>query len=646
MGAENDPPMMPRLIALLRQSRHDELQQMAASHVAQFPAHAEVWKILGVSQKLQGRDSLAALGNAARLLPGDAEAHVNFGVALSDAARHEEAVACFRHALVLTPNDAPLHNRLGNALRELGLFDDAIASMRNAQRLQPHSAAILGNLGQTLAASGNPTEAVDCFRRALVMQPDYAELHYLLGGTLVELGNLHEAQASLRSALRYSPQYAEACNKLGAVLRESGVFDEAATFCRRALQIKPELIEAYINLANVLRLQSRNNEAEACCREALKRAPGSSESMACLANILAERGQFEEAERLYREAFALAPDFAESWGSIPRLRRMTAEDTPWLDTALALASRTLAAPHAAYLHYGIGKYFDDIGDVEAAFSHYRQAHEQISTYGPKFDRTLFDATINAIIHDVGGAAIAMAGKNGNASTRPVFVIGMPRSGTSLAEQIVAAHPLGFGAGELMFWRNACQRHTTAQLMAGGGNALLSGLADAYLAVLDSHCDTALRMVDKMPSNFMFAGIMAAAFPKARFIHMQRHPIDTCLSIYFQQFDTPHSYADNLDDLVHFYQGYRRLMAHWRQALPAGSMLEVPYEALVADAEGWSRKMIDFISLPWDARCLDFQHNQRSVSTASKWQVRQPINKQSVERWRRYEKFLTPLLALI
>jgi hypothetical protein len=222
---------------------------------------------------------------------------------------------------------------------------------------------------------------------------------------------------------------------------------------------------------------------------------------------------------------------------------------------------------------------------------------------------------------------------------------MPRSGTSLAEQILASHPAIHGAGELTFWKGAAASYQSSALSRDASASTLSRLGDDYLRLLQDLSPGALRVVDKMPANVLFLGLIHAALPEARIIHMQRNPIDTCLSMYFQHFETPHPYAHDLQDLAHYYREYLRLMKHWRLTLPLGAILDVPYEGMVADHEAWSRRMLEFIGVPWHPQCLDFHLTGRTVMTASKWQVRQRISSASVARWRNYRKFVGPLLSL-
>jgi hypothetical protein len=229
--------------------------------------------------------------------------------------------------------------------------------------------------------------------------------------------------------------------------------------------------------------------------------------------------------------------------------------------------------------------------------------------------------------------------------KPVFVVGMPRSGTSLTEQIISSHPSAKGVGELEFWSHAAHEHSAAIEEGPLGESTRNELAAAYLRVLETRAGEALRIVDKAPVNADYLGVIHSVFPNARIIYMQRDPIDTCLSCYFQKFVLSLNFTLDLSDLADYYRQHQRLVDHWRAVLPPGTVLNVPYEGLVADQEGWSRRILDFLGLEWDRQVLDFHNTKRAVVTASSWQVRQKIYKNSVRRWRNYQKFIGPLLDL-
>jgi tetratricopeptide (TPR) repeat protein len=449
----------------------------------------------------------------------------------------------------------------------------------------------------------------------------------------------HERAVALR------PDLAEAHHGLGVVLRDLDRLDQAIASYRRALALAPEAADLHRDLAVALRLQGRSEEAEASGRQAQSLDPASAATMVLLADIEADRGRFDAAEALLRRALSIQPASPEALAGIARLRRMTPDDGEWLSQAQALAASGLTPRREVPLRYAIGKYFDDLGHYPQAFAQFQRANELTRAYRAGHDRQRLTRGVDACIAAYPRAEPGSVANDADASARPVLIVGMLRSGTSLAEQILASHPQAFGAGELIYWSRAAQGG--AALEAGAaGDARLAGLASGYLQRLAELAPDALRVLDKMPANFQHLGLIHRALPNARFIHMRRNPIDTCFSIYCQHFEATHSYANDLGDLAHAYGEYLRLMRHWRQLLPSDRLLEVRYEGLVDDPEACSRRMLEFIGLDWDPRCLAFERTERSVITASKWQVRQKINRQSVERWRHYQAYVGPLLALL
>jgi tetratricopeptide (TPR) repeat protein len=519
---------------------------------------------------------------------------------------------------------------------------DSLPALERAAQHLPADAEAHSNLGNALRTAGRAEDAAAAHRRALAIRPDYAEAHNNLGSALQDLGRLHEAAASYGRAIELKPALTMAHINLGGVLRELGQPGAAEARFRGALALQPMAAEIHHNLAVVLKLQGRIAEAEASCRAALGQNPRLVPALVFLAKLQAERGDFIEAQALFERAMSIDPESPQAWSGIPTLRKMTPSDAGWIAGALRLADRCTAARQEVHLRYAIGKYFDDVTDFPQAFAHYRRANELTKSYAAKHDRGQLAQFADRIIRRHDGAWIRRSGDSAPAG-RPVFIVGMPRSGTSLAEQILASHPAVFGAGELPFWGVALARS-----LAGTGADVdtdVGRLAHDYHGLLEGLSADAIRVIDKMPTNFLALGLIHAALPDARVIHMRRNPIDTCLSIYFQDFETAYSYANDLQDLAHCYGEYRRVMSHWGSVLPQNTILDVPYEGLVEHQELWSRRMLEFIDLPWDPACLNFHQTRRTVSTASSWQVRQPLNDFSVGRWRHYEPFVGPLLDL-
>jgi tetratricopeptide (TPR) repeat protein len=418
--------------------------------------------------------------------------------------------------------------------------------------------------------------------------------------------------------------------------------DQAVTSFRQALALQPGYAPAHLSLALAFRQQRRPADAHASCRAALAINPNYVAALSFLGELQSDSGQFEAAEKLFQQAVALDPGFSFAVASIATHRKMTLADTKWLQTAEALAAKHLPLGHEISLRYALGKYFDDTGQYDAAFGQYRQANELTKRYGRQYHRAGLSQRIDQIIAGFDAKSVRQPWEGASPSDVPVLILGMPRSGTSLTEQILASHPAVFGGGEVTYWNAAYDAFRDAQQ---AGKSLIPAMARDYLAQLSSMSGGASRVVDKMPANFMYAGLIHGVFPRARIIHMQRHPIDTCLSIYFQNFFNIGAFANDLDDLAHYYGEYVRITDHWRTVLPTASLLEIPYEALVADQESWTRRMLDFIGLEWDARCLDFHRTDRAVITASRWQVRQKINTTSAGRWHNYERHAGPLSHL-
>jgi len=589
------------------------------------------------------RDSLPLYTRALEVEPRGLEARNNLGNAFQELGEYEQAAACYRQALEIEPGDPEIHCNLGNALRRLGRLDEAVASAQRAITLDPRLSLAHNNLGLALAALGRREEGVASFRRAVQLNPRFPEALRNLATLLSDMGDYEEAVSLHRTALGLDPQSADGHCQLGIALSELGRVAEATASFRRALELRPDYARAHLGLATALRLQWRAAEAEASARAVLAVHPDDVAALHLLGDLHVDRGDFAQAQELFQRARTLDADYAPVLCSIAAHRRMTADDSAWLQAAEAVLAKPLPLAHEIGLRYALGKYHDDQRRYDEAFAEYRRANELSRRHEPAYDGTKLAQLIDDIIAHCDGEFVHRSRAGASAADLPVFVIGMPRSGTSLIEQILASHPDVYGVGEVRFWDRAYE--SFARATADAGASALVGAAGDYLEQLRTLAGPARRVVDKMPANFLYAGVIHAALPRARILHMLRDPLDTCLSIYFQNFFRLQAYANDLESLAHYYGEYRRIAAHWRAVLPPTTLLEVPYEALIEDQEYWTRRILEFIGLPWDPKCLDFHRTDRVVITASRWQVRQKISARSVGRWRNYEKFLAPLRRL-
>ena len=325
---------------------------------------------------------------------------------------------------------------------------------------------------------------------------------------------------------------------------------------------------------------------------------------------------------------------------------MPAAGGEWIKGAQASAESGIAPLNEASVRKAMGNYYDQVGDFAQAFKSFRRANELVKAAAPHYDKDAQAKFCDDLIRAYPREALAGPHPGASDSSLPILVVGMPRSGTSLVEQILASHPAVRGAGELAFWPQTLLEHLAGVLHGPPDEATRRKLAAGYLRALSTHGGkTAARIVDKSLFNLDYLGVIHSVFPNARIIHVRRDPIDTCLSCYFQDFPPSLNFTFDLSDLAHYYRLRVRLMDHWRSVLPPGTLLDVPYEELIADQEGWTRRMLEFLALPWDERCLSFHSTERSVLTASYWQVRQKVYKSSVGRWHHYKKFIGPLLDL-
>ncbi len=490
---------------------------------------------------------------------------------------------------------------------------------------------------------GDYAHAVDLFDEYVSLVPGRADALNALGVALYNLGRYQEAEQRYREAIDIDPEYANALVNLAALLQASP--NAAEPLLRRALKINPKYPGARAMLGIMLLSLGHEHEAKLAFRKVLKISPNDPIVLVGLAQIARVEGRFDDAQSLLKRTLEISPRMPTAWALLNGTPKMTAADSDWFATAEEITGSGIPLWDETQLRFAMGKYCDDIKDYEQAFANYRRGNELLKSVAGRYNRQAHSSFADDLMRVHTRETLASITEGGSASTKPIFVVGMPRSGTSLTEQIIASHPAAGGVGEPDFWLKAARayhdeiRQTVLDLPAR------KKLAEDYLRYIERRCPDALRIVDKTPTNSDFVGFIHTVFPNARIIRMRRDPIDTCLSCYFQNFSTGMTYTMDLADLADYYRVHQRLMNHWCNALPPEAILEVPYEELVADQEVWTRKILDFVGLEWNERCLAFHETRRSVVTASAWQVRQKIYRQSVQRWRNYEKFIGPLKGL-
>lgn len=552
------------------------------------------------------------------------------------------------------PDDAARHKQQAQAALQAGRIDLALQHMRQACAAAPDAASLSFELGCLLAHAGRGDEALERFHASVERQPDFAEGWHFIGLTLARAGRLHEALVPLRRAHALDPGNLRVLERLAQAEFDAGDPADALPLWQALAQRHPGDENVELKLGETLSRLGDDAGASAVYARALQRQPGSASLWMASAQAEEIAGRRDAAEAAYERALALRPGWAFPLAGLLGLRRGQAPDTRVAEAAALLDDPARGDDERALVGYELGKVYDGRGDPARAMRAWHAANaarrrdqgepdpddlaRRVEASLALFDRSLFDR----------------AAAFGNPDERPVFIVGMPRSGTTLLEQLLAAHPRVHGAGELAdvsliardlpsrrgrprLWPHILEDIALEHLPAAAGRYLV---AATRLAPAD-----ALRVVDKYPLNYYLLGLVALMFPKARVLWCRRDPRDVAISIYGENFALAERLATRLDGIGHLVRLQTRMMRHWQAVLPL-PILEVHYEQVAADTETQARRALEFLGLDWDPACLDFHRSERGVQTPSRWQVRQPVHTRSIGRWRPYAADLGPLLDVL
>ena len=640
------------LINLYHSGQMLKTEQACKELLQSYPQSLIVLNLLGAILPRQGQlqQAVQVFNQIIRLQPDDAEVYSNRGVVLTELGRLEEAVHSHDRAIQLKPSFAEAYCNRGIALTKLGQLEEAVANYDKAIELKPDFAGAYCSRGNVLIGLRQLEEAVASYNRVIQLKPDFAEAYYNRSDALMDLGQLEEAVASYDKAIELKPDYAEAyCNR-GNVLIELRQLEEAVASYDKAIELKPDFAEAYYNRGNALTELGQLEAAVASYDKTIELQPDFAEAYYNCGNALTELGQLEAAVESYDKAIELQPDCAEAYYNLSLLKKFKPED-PQIGAmeSLYMDSEASEQDHI-HLCFALAKAYDDLDDYDKCFACLDEGNRRRQkelNYNIETDRRMV-AKVKSIFSS--GSLTPDVVLDGKVSVQPVFIVGMLRSGTSLAEQILASHSLVHGAGELnamselvssILSKPSVQNtsHNKSPLSQNG----ISTVHDGYLEVLASLKVSEKIITDKMPLNFKWIGFILSAFPDAKIIHLNRDPRATCWSIYKHYFSSNgNGYAYDLLDLVEFYQLYIDLISAWRELFP-NSIYDLCYESLTENQQEETYKMLAFCDLEWEDQCLDFHKTERVVQTASVAQVRQKMYQGSSEEWRKYEKHLQPLI---
>jgi tetratricopeptide (TPR) repeat protein len=641
-----------------------------------------VYKSLGRLEK-----AVECYQKALELNPDYAEANNNLGNILSSMNRLQEARGCFEEAIRANKLSAEAHSNLGSVLRDLGHLDKAHTVLKRAVEIKPDYAQAHFNLGVVLRDQGHLEEAEKSLQTALKHKPDFMEAHANLGILYSKQGRFEKVLRCYKEALLINPEHSGLQNDLGCVYKQMNKLDEATACYRKALQINPNSASAYNNLGNIFKDQEKHEEAVSAYKKALEINPGHAqasnnlgtaqknlglykeaetnyrkaieldpnfaEPYNNLGTILQELGQLDEGVASYKKALEIKPDFAEVYSNISVSCKVRADDPGFAILKQGIEKKYTSDHDLMHAHLALGKMYADIKDYDQSFKHYEKMHEyRAKKRGSYYTRETEDRVLQIFYKVFTRDFFKQRRGWGVDSDVPIFIVGMPRSGTSLVEQILASHSRVFGAGELTEILKLVQSVTgpkspqqVKEDVEGLTPEKIQEMAGKYLSTLSRLSQNAPRVTDKMPHNFVRLWLIALLFPQSTVLHCMRNPLDTCISCFSKNFVKGHHYVDDLSSLGHHYSIYWHTMKHWQEVLPL-TIHHLVYEDLVSDPEPQTRRLLDICGLDFEETCLEFDKTQRPVQTASATQVRQKMYTTSVQRWKRYEKHLKPLMKAL
>lgn len=684
------PQAMQRAAQLREQGKPQAAEKIARQILAKRPQHPGALHLLGLIAHQAGKIELAVnfirkaltsnnknalfhsnlcemlrlLGQfdeaivhgkqAIALAPNLASAYANTGIACFDKKDFSAARHYCEQALALKPDFSIVLNNMGSICREEKDWKSAIAYYQKAVATNETYLEPLNNWGAVLTENEQHEAALVPLQQALLINPQYAEAHCNLGCTWNALEQHEKALDCFQQAILYRPQYAEAYMGIARIFQEHEQIDKAEQCAQKAIGIDPQSAPAHVILAGILAEKSFPQQAQQHYTTALQLKPDLGSAHLGLGNLHMELGNMELAEACFNQALALDNESLPARFHLAQLRKNRRED----DNVTALIKiaetmHTLPTTKALSLNFALGKMYDDMKDHENAFKHYMEGcrlKRQKIEYSASTNTALFESIASLFSAEKIQRLRNELGTNACASTLPIFVLGMPRSGTTLTEQIIASHPQVYGAGELQELLKIANRPTTEQKSVPPFPQNLQHLnatqlarwGTDYVAAVQSRAPEYQHITDKMPVNFIAVGLIHLMLPNAKIVHVKRNPVDTCVSCFTRLFQRNQNQSYDLEELGSYYHDYAMLMQHWKTVLPANAFYEVQYEALVQDNAHQAKALIDFCGLPWDEACLESHKTERSIRTASVMQVRQPVYTSSVEKWRNYETFLGPL----
>jgi tetratricopeptide (TPR) repeat protein len=636
------PPsnQLQSIINLYTQGQFQQALFQATEMLVTFPNLAVLYNIAGASNAglSQIDEAIDNYKQALKIKPDYAEVHSNMGVALKDKGELDAAINSYKQALKIKPDYAAVYNNIGLALKVKGDLEAAINSYKQALIIKPDFADAYNNMGSAQQDDGDPRAAIGSYKQALEIKPHDASAYYNMGNALRYEGDLEAAINSYRQALKIKPNYAEAYNNMGSALINKGDPEAAINCYKQALKIKPDFAEAFNNMGIALIEKGSLEAAIYSFNKALKINPYYAEAYNNIGNAQNNQGSLEAAIYSYKFALKIKPDFAEAYRHLSSLNHYKEHDEYFIMMQSLWGDPSIGDEKRCHLSFALSKASEDLSEIGQSFTYLKMGNEirkKILSYDIKQDAKLFNQLKKSYLDIAKIGLQPTAEKN---ELKPIFILGMPRSGTTLVEQIVSSHSEVSGAGELSYVKKFGQCIVNGSVRPNAG--MILDFRQSYIEALNSHSNGKSFVTDKMPHNFQYVGLIFLAFPDAKVIHVNRDPAATCWSNYKHYFETKDlGYSYDLDDVATYFGFYQDLMQFWQSHF-RGRMYNLSYDKLTMYQDQETKMLIQYLGLEWEDNCLSPQSNERSVHTASNQQVRQKVYQGSSQQWRKFEPYIS------
>ncbi len=640
-------------MALLQSGRLQDAELVFQSVLSMDPKNVNALQLLGIIQFQTGRskEGEQLLRRAIKQRPNIADLHYNLGNMLDQQGKLKQALMAFENAIKLGLSNDQIHNNLGMVQSKLGKFKEAENSFRKAININPKNPSALSNYGLLMRKTNRQDQAIQALQQAIDLEPKFFDAFSNLGAIYFEKNDLDKAEEYLLQALELDTQNSNVMNGLAGVLLRKEKDAAALAMIQNAMKLCPDSIDVMLNMAKVLLKMDDVNGAEATYHRISKIMPSNIDALVGLGSVLSKQGKFGGARENFEKALEIDPERIAAHVELVSIDSPDVEDSEIIYLRNAYEDTAISDEDKMRIAFCLGKTYEKAGKYNEAFSYLADGNRlkrENYEYSLADERKFF----SQIKTSFNGEFFQDRSDCGCKDKTPIFILGMPRSGTTLTEQILSSHPLVFGAGELPDLKKILIDRCGAEgyeVFPEKSGLLCSDdyiqMGRDYLNGLRTRYGESERVTDKMPHNFLHVGMIRLMLPNAKVIHCRRDPIDNCLSIYKQNFAGVHKYAYDLKELGGYHLLYQDLMEHWHQMLP-GFMFDLQYEDLVADQEGMTRRLLEFCELPWDEDCLQFHKSERMIKTASYTQVRKKIYSDSVKLWHHYEAELQPLIEAL